>query len=226
MRIAWRCRHVSRRHYAHGLCGSCYRMQWRKKTAYRPPLYASKKEQCPKCGEKRMKPGKKLCRACWIGSSVDRFWAQVKKTEHCWFWRGTFNSVTGYGVFSHRAVHRFSWTLAHGIIPSGLHVCHHCDTPLCVRPDHLFLGTPKENQLDSVRKGRRAYGDRNGSRLHPEKLTQVGEAHWKAKLSDDQIAAIRFLRTGGWGIVRLAQTFDVSHPYISRLCLRKSRKLA
>lgn len=85
-----------------------------------------------------------------------RFWARVEKGPDCWTW--DYPGPGGYGVFvtgrkSYRA-HRLSWEWAYGAIPSGLYVCHRCDTPPCVRPDHLFLGTAKDNAADRDRKGR------------------------------------------------------------------------
>jgi len=89
-----------------------------------------------------------------------RFWRKVSKTDSCWIWMAGVTS-SGYGQFmvgkspSIKAyAHRFSWTLAHGPIPDGLFVCHRCDTPRCVRPDHLFLGTARENMHDALRKHR------------------------------------------------------------------------
>jgi hypothetical protein len=92
-----------------------------------------------------------------------RFWSVVEKTEGCWLWRYGTN-LDGYGQFSlpkakttparKWMAHRLSWTWEHGPIPSGLCVCHKCDVPPCVRPDHLFLGTHHENMRDAVRKGR------------------------------------------------------------------------
>lgn len=89
---------------------------------------------------------------------VDLFWEKVEKTGGCWLWRGATNPK-GYGrtgVGSHRSAlaHRLSWNLAHGQIPAGLFVLHRCDTPGCVRPDHLFLGTAADNTADMIRKGR------------------------------------------------------------------------
>lgn len=86
-----------------------------------------------------------------------RFWAKVKKTEACWLWTA-FASPDGYGVVrvegKNVRAHRMSWVMANGSIPDDLCVCHHCDTPLCVRPEHLFLGTNKENTHDAMSKGR------------------------------------------------------------------------
>ncbi|MGW7598161.1 HNH endonuclease [Streptomyces antimycoticus] len=75
--------------------------------------------------------------------------------------------------------HRYSWEMANGPIPESLHVLHHCDTPLCVRPDHLFLGTALENARDKVAKGRMRRGDAKG------------EANGHAKLTADDVRAIR-----------------------------------
>ena len=89
-----------------------------------------------------------------------RFWEKVNKTDTCWLWTAQ-RTTGGYGVFRIRnpraqtTAHRVAWEMAHGPIPDGLNVCHHCDTPSCVRPDHLFLGTQRENLRDMTVKGRR-----------------------------------------------------------------------
>lgn len=74
----------------------------------------------------------------------------------CWIWTG--NVRKGYGYFKVKgkqvAAHRLSWTLHRGAIPNELWVLHHCDTPACVNPDHLFLGTVQDNVADCVRKNR------------------------------------------------------------------------
>lgn len=101
-------------------------------------------------------------------STADRFWPRVRKTAGCWEWTGYLDKG-GYGnlVIDNRQekVHRVSWALHHGAIPDGMIVCHHCDNPACVRPDHLFLGTHQDNMTDKVNKGRAVCmrGSNNGN---------------------------------------------------------------
>lgn len=90
-----------------------------------------------------------------------RFWSKVEITSGCWLWTGSTNGSDPkwqYGQFFHgrsRAqAHRVAWVLARGPIPDGYFVCHSCDVTRCVRPDHLFLGTPSDNMWDASLKGR------------------------------------------------------------------------
>src|SRR5574341_1528919 len=102
---------------------------------------------------------------------MERFWRRVQKTDTCWFWL-TGSGTYGWFSFEGKALgaHRMSWILAHGPIPKGMCVLHHCDIPRCVRPDHLFLGTHSDNMRDMWAKGRgglmplekRARGERHG----------------------------------------------------------------
>jgi hypothetical protein len=98
---------------------------------------------------------------------------KVNQTATCWLWTGAVNDK-GYGWVSRtRALgptraHRFSWEIHRGQIPKGKCVLHKCDVPLCVNPDHLFLGTRKDNTRDMMRKGRCI----NGERASWSKLTE------------------------------------------------------
>lgn len=88
----------------------------------------------------------------------ERFLTKVEKTNSCWIWKEGID-LSGYGRFhltrTHSiAAHRFSWLIFKGSIPEGMLVCHTCDTPFCVNPEHLFLGTDKDNSDDKLTKNR------------------------------------------------------------------------
>ena len=86
-----------------------------------------------------------------------RFWAKVRKTEDCWEWIAG-KGGRGYGNFWYTGktvnAHRFSYVLTYGEFDQSLQVCHTCDNPGCVNPEHLWLGTPKDNMQDKMKKGR------------------------------------------------------------------------
>ncbi len=102
----------------------------------------------------------------------------------CWLWllgivRGGYGQTQIDG--KKYLAHRVQWVRFNGPIPKGMFICHHCDTPLCINPNHLFMGNHQDNMSDAVRKGRFQYF-RNAFR---------GEKHPLSKLSKDKVLAIR-----------------------------------
>src|SRR5256885_14230568 len=112
----------------------------------------------------------------WPQLSVEqRFWSHVDKTPrhgpngNCWIWTAS-NHRYGcfYPVDKRVYAHIFSWILANGQIPKGKHILHKCDNTICVRPDHLYIGTQLENIADRQKKNRQAIG----ARIFTTKLTE------------------------------------------------------
>lgn len=89
--------------------------------------------------------------------TVDDFWDLVAKSDGCWLWQGRLDK-NGYGNFcmeyKNWFAHRLAYTFVKGPIPDDMVVCHQCDVPDCVNPNHLFLGTQQDNVKDMVFKGR------------------------------------------------------------------------
>jgi hypothetical protein len=127
----------------------------------------------------------------------------------CWIWmKSTLGK--GYGQYTHpgrkqEGAHRVAYRAFVGPIEQGKHVCHVCDTPSCCNPAHLFLGTPKENTQDCIKKGR----------LNPGK---VGRPR---KLSDKDIADIVRLRSSGMIQREIGDLFGVSQVRISQLIRKR-----
>ena len=141
----------------------------------------------------------------------ERFWAKVEKTDPCWLWYGSKRTF-GHGrlkLGKHTlAAHRVSWEIHFGNIPNGLCVLHRCDNPSCVRPDHLFLGTKSDNNVDRDSKDRQAKGDRNGSRIHRDRMPR-GVANIATKLTPSDVIEIRRRFASGETQTRIAKDFPV-----------------
>jgi HNH endonuclease len=155
-------------------------------------------------------------------STLFRFWSKIDTgttPDGCWLWTGS-TLHTGYGVMRiagrPSAVHRLAWELAHGPIPAGMFICHHCDVRRCVRPDHLFLGTPADNSADMVLKGRQATGDRAPSRLHRESRPR-GDSHPSRRLTSEAVIAIRERFAAGTPRVALAAEYGVSNVTVGKI---------
>lgn len=144
--------------------------------------------KCDHCGSEKSYPGHRLLhggiRSCGCLRPLPpdmRFWRRVKKGDGCWLWEGAWSKKTGYGSFrvgtKHtdptNGAHRVAWELQHGSIQKGMEVLHRCDNRLCVRPDHLFLGTQQDNIDDMYAKGRDAFSRR---RRNAKAQAQVAEA--------------------------------------------------
>lgn len=122
-----------------------------------------------------------------LESMLERFWSKANKRgpDECWEWTGQ-RSPRGYGILKTRGVRtaiasRVSWWIHRGAWPE-IFVCHKCDNPPCVNPNHLFLGTTRDNALDMMSKGRGRY-------ILPPVV--VGDEHPTIKLSDKQVMDIR-----------------------------------
>ncbi len=106
-----------------------------------------------------------------------RFFSYVEKTESCWNWKGFLNKK-GYAQFrinyTRHPAHRVAYLLFRGPVEAGLLVCHRCDNPRCVNPDHLFLGTNQDNVRDMVSKKRHRTGSRKpNSKMNDESVREL-----------------------------------------------------
>ncbi len=154
-------------------------------------------------------------------STPASFWSKVDRSGDCWEWTGCCFAGKEYGVFRCRGknlrAHRYAYEITYGPIPAGLFVCHRCDNPRCVRPDHLFLGTAAHNSADMVAKRRQA----RGKRTRPETRAR-GERHHKAKITAADVRDIRRLYAEGVSQRTLADRYALAHSNVFAIVTRRS----
>jgi len=178
---------------------------------------------CANCGQTFMarpceyRNGRRFCSLSCFGTHrradpVARFWENVAKSPDCWLWMGAVRSG-GYGTLTigarDVAAHRFSWDIHFGPIPPGAMICHHCDNPRCIRPDHLFMGDAASNIADMFQKGRQ------GPRW-------IGERHGRAKLNEANVVEIRRLRSeDSVAFRKIADIFGISIGHARKIAHRQ-----
>lgn len=144
---------------------------------------------------------------------ADRFFAKVEKTPTCWIWKASVEAG-GYGHIGigrrgegMKRCHRVSWELHIGPVPANLCVLHRCDNRRCVNPEHLFLGTKKDNSRDMAAKGRQVF------QLNPERVAR-GERQGSAKLTEEQA---REIKNSDLRQYEVAKKYGVSLSTVNRL---------
>lgn len=184
------------------------------------PYRKSIEVTCQRCGKKfkekqsRIDDGRgKFCsKICFYGTSEQNFWGFVKKADgdECWAWQSCIAN-NGYGLFSSKgrrqSAHRYSYELHYGPIPKGMCVCHKCDNKPCVRPDHFFLGTHKDNAVDRQAKGR-------GNTLAGE------QCPWTKISANDVIKAFE-MRSEGNTHVEISAAIGVGRQMVGHILHRK-----
>ena len=144
-------------------------------------------------------------------TALSRWWSFVRVAEGCWVWTGDIDTY-GYARFYNREIgkqeraSRFAYRTFNGPITRKLVVCHRCDNPACVRPDHLFLGTHADNVADKVAKGRQPRAD----------------THYEGKLTWDAVKDIRASFAQGVSYTTLMARYNVSRMSVAKVVRNKS----
>lgn len=141
----------------------------------------------------------------------DRYLSKVLKSDGCWKWTGA-KTPLGYGVIRCQETkknvfaHRLSYKHFNGEIPEGINVLHKCDNPECTNPEHLFLGTQKDNIMDMMKKGRK-----------PQVVGLKGQLSPRAKLTWEQVREIKILLSGNKTCASISRMFSVTPENISAI---------
>lgn len=126
----------------------------------------------------------------------------------CWLWMGRTSGGYGVAPLGARGVkkyaHRLFYEIHNGPIEDGMVICHKCDTPSCVNPDHLFLGTVQDNNNDRKKKGR-----------------YLGAWNGRALVTEQEVREIRDLR-GVMSQATIAKHYGISQPTVSAICRKET----
>lgn len=146
---------------------------------------------------------------------IERFWKKVKigEPDECWEWQACRFRPGGYGGFQlcrkvFIGAHRISWIIKNGNIPKNMCVCHKCDNRLCVNPNHLFLGTSRENNQDMANKGR--------------SYKPNGEKNYFSKLKEKDVVEIRRMIKDKIKTREIARKFSVTPTTISNINAKRT----
>ena len=156
----------------------------------------------------------------WPNYLLERFWKKVKPPKNkddCWIWNGCLSNH-GYGSFNNTVLgkmirsHRFSYECYNGPIPDGMLVCHKCDIPSCCNPNHLWIGTPQQNNLDKMIKNR--HSSKYGSECNLSILSEIDIIDIIERINNNELLSIQ----------QICYEYNISTGAIYDIFKRKSWK--